>query len=195
MHTDTAATPAATDRQQQLLPAALWELPLTALRLPVDRTEALAADGFLTVGDALSRDGLGQQERELLRAALGRALDDGLRQFSSAASDDWPSLRAQLLGPLDDAGRRLLTAALGFDEPPRARSALQAMLPSGASLDEELARVRSRLLQHCPALLGRLREELEADLRERVGEVAESGHRHEHQGGVRISVRIRREHA
>ncbi|MEZ6038472.1 MAG: hypothetical protein R3F29_13395 [Planctomycetota bacterium] len=166
MHTDTATPVAATaEHLQQLLPAALWELPLTALRLPVERSEALAGRGFLTVGDALSRDGLTADERALLHTALGRALDDGLRQFSSSASDDWASLRAQLLGPLDDAGRRLLAAAVGFDEPPRPRPVLQKLLPSGASLDEELARIRSRLLQHSSALLGRLRDELEADLR------------------------------
>ncbi|MCB9877262.1 MAG: hypothetical protein H6835_06625 [Planctomycetes bacterium] len=166
MHDDTATLTAELARDlQRVLPATLWELPLTALRLPSEVTEALAGRGFLTVGDALVRSGLDDAESAPLRAALTRALDDGLRQFSSAASDDWPSLRAQLLGPLDDAGRRLLTAAVGLEDAPRPRPALQSLLPSGASLDEELARVRTRLLQHCPALLGRLRDEVEADLR------------------------------
>ena len=72
---------------------------------------------------------------DALRSALGTALDDGLRQFAAPTSNDWPTLRAQLLGPLDDDDRRLLIAKVGVGEPPqprRAPGAIRGRSPSSA---------------------------------------------------------------
>ena len=86
----------------QLLPTNLWKLPLTQLPMPDTLADALAAHSILTVGDlldlppeALGVDGvISPAEQEQVHTALSRALDDGLRQFDSAAANDWPTLRA-----------------------------------------------------------------------------------------------------
>ena len=107
---------------QRLLPTELWQLPLARLSLESGLAEQLAGRGLLTVGCALElptealREGgaITPDEQVALCEALHRALADGLRQFDTGTANDWPTLRAQLLGPLDDIGRRILIAAVGI---------------------------------------------------------------------------------
>lgn len=156
-----------------LLPARLWNLPLAQLRVEPDVLDDLTARGFLTVGDLLAAplalliadDGLPAAHAAAVAAALDRALDDGLRQFATVDSD-WPTLRAQLLGPLDDSARCLFVAVAGLDTPAQKRTALQQQLGlSPSELDERIDRVRETLNEHCGALLGRLRREVTDELR------------------------------
>ena len=73
----------------------------------------------------------------LPRAQLGLFMPDSrrgprrvIRERCRAAGELAQAVlqRAQLLGPLNDADRRLLIAAVGFDEPPRSRRALEELL-------------------------------------------------------------------
>ncbi len=155
---------------ERLLPTTLWELPLTQLSLGHQLADTLAGRGILTVGNALDlatvalREGgaLTPNEEAELREALARALADGLRQFESTTASDWPTLRAQLLGPLDDNGRKLLVAAVGLDEPLQPRQALVQLL-GATQLDDSLDRIRTTLMQHGTALMRRMEEELERE--------------------------------
>lgn len=155
---------------QRLLPEALWQLPLARLQLDGGLADQLAGRGLLTVGCVLDlsanalREGgaITPDEQAVLQTALTRALVDGLRQYDSSTAEDWPTLRAQLLGPLDDIGRRILVATVGIDEPVHTRSALLQLL--GASqLDESLQHIRSTLLQQSSGLLRRMQEEVERE--------------------------------
>ncbi|MFT7535696.1 MAG: hypothetical protein ACI85K_001649 [Hyphomicrobiaceae bacterium] len=155
---------------QRLLPTALWELPLARLRLDGDLADEFAARGLFTVGDALelSRDAMREggaitpDEEAVLQTALQRALADGLRQFDVTTSTDWPTLRAQLLGPLDDIGRRTMIAAVGIAEPVLSRPALRQLLGE-PQLDEGLHHIRQTLMEHSPALMRRMQDELECE--------------------------------
>lgn len=155
---------------QRLLPIALWELPLTKLRLEEDLTARLNEHDLWTVGDILKlpvkefakKGRLPDADREAFSDALERVLADGLRQFGSSTTEDWPTLRAQLLGPLDEPARRILVAAVGIDDPPLARQALVQLLGS-AQLDESLDHVRSTLLHHNTSLLQRMQDEVEGE--------------------------------
>ena len=132
--------------------------------------DALAAHSILTVGDlldlppeALGVDGvISPAEQEQVHTALSRALDDGLRQFDSAAANDWPTLRAQLLGPLDDTGRKLLIAAIGLDEPVQPRQALLQVL-GAAHLDDSLDHIRTTLMQCGTGLMRRIEQEIDRE--------------------------------
>lgn len=163
----TVATRSAAER---LLPTMLWELPLRQLRLGSDLADTLAGRGILTVGNALDlatdalREGgaLTPDEEAELNGALARALADGLRQFELTTASDWPTLRAQLLGPLDDNGRKLLVAAVGLDEEVQSRQTLLQMLGAG-QLDDSLDRIRRTLMQHGTGLIRRMEEELERE--------------------------------
>jgi hypothetical protein len=155
---------------QRLLPTELWQLPLARLSLESGLAEQLAGRGLLTVGCALElptealREGgaITPDEQVALCEALHRALADGLRQFDTGTANDWPTLRAQLLGPLDDIGRRILIAAVGIEQPVQPRSALLQLL--GASqLDESLHHIRTTLMQHSSGLMRRMQEELERE--------------------------------
>jgi len=148
---------------QHLLPTALLELPLPQLRVADDIASALSKRGLLTVGDLLqcARD-LTDEQTAAVREALDRVLEDGLRQFGSATSDDWETLRAQLLGPLDDDARKLMKAACGIGQPPESRPVLQQLIGKG-ELDDSLANIRATLMQHCAGLLTRLHEEIQRE--------------------------------
>jgi hypothetical protein len=148
----------------RVLPAALLELPLVQLRLDDELAERLCDRGLLTVADALdgAPDALTDDDAARLRDALGRALGDSLRQFASSATDDWPTLRAQLLGPLEDVDRRLMIAAVGIDEPVQSRHALQQLL-GDTTLDDSLQAIRATLMQHSAALMTRMQDELERE--------------------------------
>lgn len=156
---------------ERLLPDVLWELPLARLRLDGDLADTLAGRGLFTVGQALTlptsamRDGgaLTPAEESQLQTALQRALADGLRQFEASTSDDWPTLRAQLLGPLDDTSRRLMVAAVGIDEPVQTRAQLLQLLGK-SQLDESLQDIRTTLMEHSGGLMRRMHDELEQEL-------------------------------
>ncbi|HEB53505.1 MAG TPA: hypothetical protein ENI87_09655 [bacterium] len=164
----TAAThvPAA----ERLLPRALWQLPLARLRLAEEVAERLADHGLLTIADALQLpetafvgdEALAATDLDHLRTAIAQALADGLRQFEGAHVNDWPTLRAQLFGPLDDESRELLAAAVGLDGPARSRQAMQQLLGQ-QELDEALQAIRSTLMQHAAPLLQRMQAEVEAE--------------------------------
>lgn len=155
---------------QRLLPTTLWELPLSQLRLEGNLAEQFAARGLFTVGDALElppsawREGgaITPDEETDLHAALQRALADGLRQFNATGADDWPTIRAQLLGPLDDIGRRIMVAAVGIDEPVQSRPALLQLLGE-SQLDECLHHIRTTLMEHSSSLMRRMHAELERE--------------------------------
>ncbi|MGK0205695.1 MAG: hypothetical protein ACI9S9_004786, partial [Planctomycetota bacterium] len=170
MNETSASSVEARSAAQRLLPTVLWELPLTRLRLGENLTDGLAARSLFTVGDALelSSDALREggaitpEEEAILQAALRRALADGLRQFDQSTSNDWPTLRAQLLGPLDDTGRRLMIAAIGIEEPIQARPALLQLLGK-SQLDESLHHIRTTLMEHSSGLMRRMHDELERE--------------------------------
>lgn len=155
---------------EQLLPKALWELPLTQLRLDSELTTTLSGRGILTVGnllnlplEALREDGaVTPDEQAALKTALRKTLTDGLLQFESSEANDWPTLRAQLLGPLDTAARKLLVAAVGLDEPVQSRQALLQLL-GAAQLDDSIEHIRTTLLQHGTDLMRRMEEELDRE--------------------------------
>ena len=155
-----------------LLPVALWTLPLARLTLSAADVGALATAGILTVGDALQLpaasfdgDGAFAMAKGPLRAALARALHDGLMQFADAGCTDWATLRAQLLGPLDDDGRALVTSLVGLDQPPRRRTELAREAGCTlAAIDARADRVRQQLTELQGGLLARLRQELATEL-------------------------------
>ena len=170
MNDTPVSTEHAKTAAQRLLPAALLELPLAQLRLDGELADQLAARGLFTVGDALElapeawREGgaITPDEETALHTALQRALADGLRQFDGAGTADWPTLRAQLLGPLDDLGRRVMIAAVGIDEPVQSRPALLQLLGE-SELDESFHHVRTQLMEHSSGLMRRMQEELERE--------------------------------
>lgn len=149
---------------QRVLPAALLDLALAQLDVSEDVATRLGARDLLTVRDALEADVelVSDEDAAALRTALQDALDDGLRRFGAPTSNDWPTLQAQLLGPLDDQDRRLLLATVGLGEPPQSRRALQQLL-GDAELEDRLQRVRATLLRRCAGLLGRLEDELHGE--------------------------------
>lgn len=155
-------TPAA----DRLLPAALLELPLAKV-FAADLAGPLAAASLLTVGDLLHarQKQLDDATAAAIRDGLERVLLDGLRQFAEPVTVDLATVRAHLLGPLDDAGRALLTEALGFDAPPPSRPELARHHGLELrELDERLDRLRERLRERSGALLARLREEITREL-------------------------------
>lgn len=163
---------ASTNAMHLLLPTALLSLPLARLSLSAAEVGELATSGVLTVGDALQLpaatfegDGLFAPALGPLRAALARALNDGLAQFAAAGCTDWPTLRAQLLGPLHDDERTWFTALVGLDGPPVGRTELARVdaVPL-ATIDERAERLRERLAEGQPALLARLHQELTDEL-------------------------------
>lgn len=157
-----------------LLPPDLLALPLQRLALPAPVLDGFAANGVLTVQDALATpfedlgafaDGRG----EALAAALARALQAGLAQFAIVA-DDWPTTRAQLLGPLGDDEREWFLDLVGFDHEPPATPALARSLGvTTATLDERADRIRATLATRAAALLTRLHQEAANDLRAHDG--------------------------
>ncbi|MCC7397918.1 MAG: hypothetical protein IT455_12705 [Planctomycetes bacterium] len=160
--TKALPTPAA----DRLLPAALLALPLAKV-LAADLTARLTAASLLTVGDLLHtrQQQLDDATATAIRDALDRVLQDGLRQFAEPAALDFATVRAHLLGPLDDDGRALLGEALGFDAPPPPRPELARH--HGVELrelDNRLDRQRDRLRERAGALLSRLREEVTREL-------------------------------
>ncbi|MCK5942946.1 MAG: hypothetical protein KAI24_13295, partial [Planctomycetes bacterium] len=154
-------SPTAIGNVRRVLPQAFLELPLTQLRLPDELDQQLAGRGLLTIADALecAPERLSDEQAGGLRDALERAMTDGLRQFASATTSDWTTLRAQLLGPLSDGDRRVLVAAVGLNEPVQSRPALQQLL-GDAELDDCLQGIRATLMEHCPALMTRLQDEV-----------------------------------
>jgi hypothetical protein len=117
-----ALAAASTNANLQLLPAALRELPLARLALGEATVAALTQAGLLTVQDALlqppdtfAADGAFAAHAKELGDALARALHDGLAQFDGAELTDWPTLRAQLMGPLNDAQRQCFADLVGLD--------------------------------------------------------------------------------
>jgi hypothetical protein len=148
-----------------LLPANLLELPLVRLRLDAETVGICATNGVLSVGDALALpvDAFGEAapfagQLEPLRQAIERALHDGLLQFAAVDAADWPTLRAQLCGPLDDDDRTWLLDHLGLVAEGRTEPVRR--LAAG----ERAERVRSRLIERAPSLLLRLHLELKHGL-------------------------------
>lgn len=161
------ASPAApTTTRVHLLPATLLDLPLQRLPLGEALAATLAALGMLTVGDVLQTptDALDDDQAEALRTVLQRALHDGLAQFADEAND-WPTLRAQLLGPLGDEERTWLCDLVGIERPPVARPLLARQLGiSTAELDARAERLRATLAERAAALCARLHQVTIADL-------------------------------
>ncbi|MFK7739647.1 MAG: hypothetical protein AB8H80_04925 [Planctomycetota bacterium] len=146
-----------------LLPEALYDLPVARLRLENAVVHRLQDAGWLTVGDALSSADsadIHEDDIQCLRTAMAAALRDGTRQFDDIDATDWPTLKAQLLGPLDKEARRLLSAAIGIDGPAMSRTAQRNLLADG-TLDEHLQAIRGTLMQHSLGLMQRLRDETE----------------------------------
>jgi hypothetical protein len=153
-----------------LLPQELLALPLARLALAPATLAAFADHHVRTVGEALAApvhkttgaftDG---RDRELAQA-LARALHDGTAQFSTAAHD-WPTLRAQLLGPLGDDERQWLEQLVGFEhEPPPLPALARSLGLTAEALDERAEQVRTALATNSSALLARMHHEAAADL-------------------------------
>jgi hypothetical protein len=155
-----------------LLPPALLTLPLARLALDASVVGSLASDGVLTVGDALNLpphafagDGAFVGRLEPLQRALARALHDGLCRFGEIDCRDWPTLRAQLLGPLDDEERAWFAEFTGLSGPVARRPELaRAAGVTLAEIDDRADRVRSRIAELGGPLLARLRAELDLEL-------------------------------
>lgn len=173
MKTSEKATRPAPPTWSTLLPQELLALPLARLALPAADRDAFAAAEILTVGDALAfpvaaqpADGPFAAGRAAgLATALQRALLDGLAQFSTVATD-WPTVRAQLLGPLTDDERHWLEQLVGFDhEAAPAPTLARALGITTATLDDRAEQVRATLTNRASALLARLHHEAATDLR------------------------------
>jgi hypothetical protein len=124
----TIETPDATTEgtPRSLLPPALLLLPLEQLHLPTEHSAVLEGQQMLTLGDVLLKSpeqlaagGLPDDCIASLRATVARVLHDGLAQFSSVENTrDWPTLRVQLLAPLDNDERQILASLVGLEAPP-----------------------------------------------------------------------------
>jgi hypothetical protein len=155
-----------------LLPSALLTLPLSRLALDAAAVGDFATNGVLTVGDALqlplhsfAADGAFAGRMEALQQALARTLHDGLCRFGDVDCRDWPTLRAQLLGPLDDDERAWFAEFTGLTGPVARRPELaRAAGVTLAEIDDRAERVRSRIAELAGPLLARLRRELEQEL-------------------------------
>ena len=173
-----ATVPTPVDRGGlELLPTALLSLPLARLSLSAADVGELATSGILTVGDVMQLpratlvdDGLFAAAAGPLRAALARALNDGLAQYAAVDSNDWPTLRAQLLGPLGDDERQWFVELVGIERPcaPRPELARTAGIPL-AALEERAEQVRSRLAERQGSLLARLQQDLGNELQANDG--------------------------
>ncbi|MBL8752934.1 MAG: hypothetical protein JNK15_06490 [Planctomycetes bacterium] len=153
----------------RILPASLLDLPLSRLPLGPELAATVAGLGWLTVGDALAASpgdaaNLADEAAATLRTVLARVLNDGLCQFATTA-DDWPTLRAQLLGPLGDDERCWLADLVGIDKPPEQRPLLaRATGISTAELDARAERLRATLAERAAGLCARLHQNVVADL-------------------------------
>jgi hypothetical protein len=160
-----------------LLPEELLALPLERLALSRTVTTELAASAVLTVGDVFAMaaapraangaDGggaLAPARADAIAAALARALHDGLAQFSLAAMD-WPTLRAQLLGPLGDEERVWLEQLVGFEhEPPSGPALARKLGITTGELDDRAEQLRRALGTRAADLLARCHRETGTDL-------------------------------
>lgn len=154
-----------------LLPRPLLELPMRRLHLPADVLAATEGFGLLTVGDLLQAEErwLGADAPlaahvDTIRTALQQALHDGLRQFEAEAHD-WPTLRAQLFGPLNEDQRRWLDEIVGIEQPPSPRPLLAAHQGVRvAEIDERAERLRATFAERATDLMARMRHAIVADL-------------------------------
>jgi hypothetical protein len=164
-----AGTASAAAAWSRLLPQELLALPLERLALQRPVAAALATQGMLTVGDALAATAadaaaLAAHHGDAVAAALARALHDGLAQFQAAATD-WPTLRAQLLGPLGDDERGWLEQLVGFDhEPPPTPVLARRLGITTAELDDRAEQLRRSLGARAADLLTRCHRETGTDL-------------------------------
>lgn len=158
----------------RLLPEQLLQLSIGDLGLGADLVTAIRDHDLRTVGDLLVASGavtegwLGRESTEMLRAAIGRAIDRGLPHPAPTSRfdpEDWPSLQGHLLIPLEDDQRALLRALIGIDEP--AVGIVHYARRIGADLrsaDALAERTRVRLHARSRTLLPHLREELLSEL-------------------------------
>ncbi len=170
MATSTLATKPTTDAAA-LLPPALSSLPLGRLQLPAMLVADLAAHGLLTFGDAVrataefAPGGMFADHREALRTAVGKALHDGLAQFTELDALDATSLRARLLGPLGEAERDVVDAVIGFTQPPlRAIELARRLGISTPECDDRIEQVRAHLVEAGNPLVQRLHQEMAREL-------------------------------
>ncbi|MCA8950587.1 MAG: hypothetical protein KDE27_13870 [Planctomycetes bacterium] len=159
----------------QLLPVQLLRLPIDDLGLPSVVAETIRDHELTTVGDLLgisaphAETWLDRAAVDAVRQAIANAIERGLpKQAASVAFDplDWPSLQAHLLLALDDGQRALLRALIGIDEAPV--TLVHYARRSGLDLrtaDALAERTRTRLHERSRALLPRLRQELDLELR------------------------------
>lgn len=160
----------------RLLPPALRSLELRGLPLPAPirgRIEELGCATFgavLGLPEAVFDDGgeLGPEVAESLASAIEQLIRVALEQIDTRPLDDeldWPQLLARLLQPLRLGERRHLRRRLGIDT--HARTPRELALSTGSGLEEILRRdrwIRNRLHERAPALLCRLRHEVQREL-------------------------------
>lgn len=166
-----------------LLPPALLTLPLARLALDAGVVGSLASDGALTVGDllqlpprAFAGKGAFADRLEPLQRAVARALHDGLGRFGEVDCRDWPTLRAQLLGPLDDDERAWFAEFTGLSGPVARRPELaRAAGVTLAEIDDRAERVRGRIAELGGPLLAQLRAELDLELAAGDGAITLAG--------------------
>ncbi|MFY9343824.1 MAG: hypothetical protein WAT39_15145, partial [Planctomycetota bacterium] len=134
---------------------------------------AAATAGLATVGDLIRAATEGPDLAHALdlaacRGALHTALQAGLAQLATA--DDWPTLRAQLLGPLTEQQRAWFQQLVGPLQPrPPATPAQVTADTNGA--DERADRLRAALLQHANRMAARLQGAVAAELAANDGAV------------------------
>jgi hypothetical protein len=168
MNPTVPPSPTTTAQVARILPANLLDLPLSRLPLGPELAASTAALGLLTLSDLLASpdttSALDHGSTETLRTVLQRVLHDGLAQFAANA-DDWPTLRAQLLGPLGDDERGWLTDLIGIDKPPEQRPLLARTAGiSVALLDARAERLRALLMERAAGTCARLHQGVVADL-------------------------------
>ncbi len=154
-----------------VLPASLLAVPLANLGLGKNVIQQLSGAGLLTVHDALLAaqqtgelgpltDGVGQE----VRGALANLLLDTLVPFAANACD-WPSVRAQLLGPLSPNERQWLDELIGFEqEPPHAAVLARQLGITTQALADRAERLRGKLAEGASHLLTRCHHEASKDL-------------------------------
>ncbi len=158
-----------------LWPDSLLELPLAALALPGTTRQDFEELGCTTVGHAVSlppaallgegfvRQGAVQDFRrcldQLVRAAWPSPDQANLHQAA-----DWPTLRGQMVAPLEPADQDWFTARVGFPGAAPATGASAARDGSDRQAEARDAAVRQAFLDRAPSLHLGIRREVMAEL-------------------------------
>lgn len=160
----------------RLLPQVMLDLPLGRLALARPLIARLERLGAQNLGQALSLPEtvfatggeLGADAAAAIRSCLEQLFRVALEQVDLQPESgvlDWPTLKGQLLAPLQEQERELLTQLVGLGQPPRTVQDLAVTRHLDATTINALAdRTRQRLHERTPSLMCRLRFEMAREL-------------------------------